>query len=321
MKKFDPTQIETPIAPLLVDVGRAPAILAPERATELYTGVWPKHVNEIRAYTKESPYGSEIAALTMAKVIFFDVPVLESLWVHAYWYQVFLHLLQSHVQHPEEYDPVKDNEFRSALPFLGRGWLEDVGQKLSAEWPSNAARPDRPDAKDLNLNAANRLFVRMLGFALLHETAHIVLNHSSYQESPEESIRMEYQADDWACRWVFERWRDHKTDPGEFVRRSVAVAFTLSLQAAIDVYLKKPGKHPCTPDRLLHFLETFLWPDKSMEPHQSPVEMAIRAIIGTHLRIGGHEITMKCSFKEYLEAARPFFGCSAAPQASQPKIQ
>jgi hypothetical protein len=161
----------------------------------------------------------------------------------------------------------------------------------------------------------------MLGFALLHETAHIVLNHSSYQESPEESIRMEYQADDWACRWVFERWRDHKTDPGEFVRRSVAVAFTLSLQAAIDVYLKKPGKHPCTPDRLLHFLETFLWPDKSMEPHQSPVEMAIRAIIGTHLRIGGHEITMKCSFKEYLEAARPFFGCSAAPQASQPKIQ
>ena len=100
----------------------------------------------------------------------------------------------------------------------------------------------------------------------------------------------------------------------------MAVAFTLSLQAAIDVYLKKPGKHPCTPDRLLHFLETSIWPDKSMEQHQPPVEMAVRAIIGTHLKIGGHEITMKCSIKEYLEASRPYFGCSARPGNLHPHL-
>lgn len=316
MDKFDPKSVDSPIAPLLPRVGGASIFLAPERKNELLV-VWAKHVNEIRAYTKESPYGSEIAAVTMVKAIFFDVPALESLWVHAYWYQVFLRLLQAHARRPDEFDPIKDAEFHSALPFLAHGWLKDIGEKASQDWPSDAARPDRPNPEDPNLEAANRVFLRMLGFALLHETGHIVHNHSGYQESPEESIQKEYEADDWACEWVFSRWRDHKNEPGEFVRRSVTVAFTLSLQSALDVYLKKPGMHPCTPDRLLHFFEKFIWPDKSMEQHFVPVEMAVRAIIGTHLKIGGHEITMQCSFKEYLTAARPLFGChnNEAPTA------
>jgi hypothetical protein len=308
MEIFDPRSVDSPIAPLLAHVGGAAVFLAPERKKELLE-IWTKHVIEIRAYTKESPYGSVIAAVTMVKAIFLDVPALESLWVHAYWYQVYLHVLQTYVQRPAKFDPIKDTEFQSAFPFLAHGWLKAIGQQSSHDWPSDAARPDRPNPEDLNLEAANRVFLRMLGFAILHETGHIVHNHSGYQESPEESVRKEYEADDWACEWVFARWRDHKNDPGEFVRRSVTVAFTLSLQSALDVYFKKPGMHPCTPDRLLHFFEKFIWPETSMAQHFVPVETAVRVIIGTNLKIGGHEITMQCSFKEYLEAARPFFGC------------
>jgi hypothetical protein len=122
MGKLDPKNIDSPIAPLLPRVGPASVFLAPKKKKQLYA-VWTKHVNEIRAYTKASPYGSHIAAVTMIKSIFFDVPALESLWVHAYWYQVYLHLLQSHVRRPEEFDPIKDAEFHSALPFLAHGWL------------------------------------------------------------------------------------------------------------------------------------------------------------------------------------------------------
>jgi hypothetical protein len=241
------------------------------------------------------------------KIIFFDVPVLESIWVHAYWHQVFLHLLQVYAPKPTEFDPLTNPEFRAALPFLANSWLKDVGHAESNEWPSDAARPDQQDS-DPNVRAANNLFFRMVGFALLHETAHIVLNHTGdFGETKDGKLRKEYEADAWACHWALDHWRKHDNNPAEFVRRAVPIAFTLTLQSALDLHVVGEKIHPSTPDRLLHFLEQFVWFDASLADHHIAVELAVRAVIDSHLAIAGQPLHRERPLKEHLQQVRPLF--------------
>ena len=160
----------------------------------------------------------------------------------------------------------------------------DIKGKM-APWPAGAPTPD--DKADPNVEPANELFLVINGWILLHELAHLELNHNfSPSIGPEESIKQEREADDWASHWILDNWKQFKNEEPVFVKRTLGISFALSAFTGMEYYeeSKIPRTHPKSHDRLLHFLDKFVGLEDPKTAKKSEVAWyAATAILSGHL--------------------------------------
>src|SRR5678815_1508599 len=100
----------------------------------------------------------------------------------------------------------------------------------SNTWPSHLPRPEKPQATTPLLQSANNLFITAVGFAHLHEIAHIVLQHG--WNDKEDEVQNEFAADEWAYTWMLEKV-PFNTRREHYLARSIHISFALAIISSI----------------------------------------------------------------------------------------
>ena len=290
LKDVDPSSIDSPITPLLRELLKAPGIISPKRAKEISELVAKL---KIRLELSDKPVSTDFG-VGKDRRIRTSLRGLEHLWgsLHAY-----LLLMDITKAHPGQLvDLLASKEGQAARELLA--WA--FGNP-KAPWPAGAPKPT--DTILRLVVGTNNLFLLCGGFIFLHEVAHVVLGHTKQSASnPATMIRREYQADDWAVKFVLEG-----TDPADLKPRLIAIAATLGMIGGLELYGAEGDvrDHPFPTDRILHFLEKHVAAATDDPSTIAGCLMAAGIPIQAHLLKKGVG-TMKPyqNFKEFFAAAK-----------------
>jgi hypothetical protein len=244
---------ETGLSPQLAHLFEAfrcsPYAAAPERADELKSIVETAGMCMRPDPLAESWKFDAIPSL--GKRIFVGTRTLERLWAYCYGYSTIITEMQkagsaslNEVENKEEYQ----------LAFYAINWAEQADREdIEGPWP--VALPDpRMTAELEHVHAANEIFLMSAGRILLHEIAHVVFaDAGTSSEDPREE---EFRADEWADRWMLDRWTEYGGDENIFVKRCLGIA--VAHAPAIILGFNPPRRsltHPSPVARVARFLD------------------------------------------------------------------
>lgn len=152
--------------------------------------------------------------------------------------------------------------FTPGTPEHEGRYLLDLARKLIRDadfsWPADAPRPDPTAAAGSPEDAINNVFLGASGWCVLHEVAHVHLKHQG-ANSPHLMLQQEFDADDWATRWVLEKC------PNDTLRqfRVVCCAVGLVWIGIVDSIRRGSVDHPHASERLMKCADHFRLSDLS----------------------------------------------------------
>ncbi len=152
--------------------------------------------------------------------------------------------------------------------------LEDAGVKAglaALEWGMGLS----DDSSALPIPVAEtdefEVFLVALGWILLHEVAHVRLEHQPIA-STTDSIKEEQEADRWATEWVLSDWRDYSDEQRVFTKRSIGVVIAHTYIAHIEQFAASfgPRTHPPAFERLMNLAQPWLDDRDGAGEHAEP---------------------------------------------------
>jgi len=269
--------MNSPIAPLLENIKAAPYKVAPEREAEL------REINERHKFIiypiKEDKFTFEVGSLTKRIVV--GIPTLERIWAYLYGHLYITYLLQD-TNGGDVIDLNLTKETREVSTLLSWATSADVASQYSS-WPQNVPTPSS-DPQDINIKAANELFLMAIGWMILHEIAHIELNQKP-PSCDNESIQQEQEADNWASAWIMEKWEEFNPSERVFIKRTLGITFAISIASAFELHTERTSKtHPNIIDRYLNFLDKYVPEEDSEKAHKKEIAwLAAIASLNTHI--------------------------------------
>ena len=247
---------DSPVKRLIGDVALSPLLVAHCRRGELEDLI-SKFDAKIRLDYTGRAFRLE-AAKTFPRV-YVGVATLERLWALSFAYYTFLELIRSSPkgalvsigEHPRGGE---------AFELLKWAMAEELSRNMVSEEPEPfpTGLPLPGDPTDSQAVLADEIFQCATGWMLLHELAHLALDHDFSEECPEARlIEQEWEADKWASGMVFPAGMRTDFDDGFFVKRALGVAIGLSSLTGIEIHPKGrlPKDHPRSIDRLIAFLD------------------------------------------------------------------
>jgi hypothetical protein len=219
------------------DVQRAPYRIAPEKAVELnllfgakpLTLVFSDGAANFYARPNDSEIGVTFAALL-------------SLWAAA---RAALHIgneaMAATRSKRAKLDRQPGTPIAEAYDLIKAA--KNLIQDPRARWPNDLPEPNARAVKRSPDWYANNLFLGAVGWTLLHEVAHIRLNHQ--ETTSELRRRQEHEADQWATKWIFER-------AGQGLNRDFrifATATGIIWVGLIDIIRRGSTTHPHASER------------------------------------------------------------------------
>ena len=240
---FTPTREQ--MAEFDADVCAAPFRIAPERNDELLHEVFKGTPWTLEFNASLDPIRNTFRAMPNAKTVEVNYAALASLWAiaKASW------LIARDAM-------AADRAGRSALD-AGPGTMVAEARRLvqtarelignsSAHWPTDLA-PPVPDAEANSEDwYANNVFLGASGWVVLHEIAHIFLEHQATVTS-NVSFTQEHEADFWAADWMLGKVPAGDTR-GYF--RLFAISVALTWLAILDHVRRGSTTHPHAWQRL-----------------------------------------------------------------------
>lgn len=240
-KKHRPREIVyTPLADLITQgVVRSPGFLVPKRTTELRDLIAARKV----IFSPTNTATSFDFWITKDRKIRSSFRGLEHLWACIYAYQWLADVTKANGGKIPLHDKSKD-------ATVAREFLLWAFGDPAIEWPAGLPTPtDQTPAVDVT----NKIFLLSCGFIFLHELGHLELGHLKMTTTkPAKLIQHEFDADDWAVRYVIEGCETNDLGP-----RLVAIALTFGLVGGAELE-GSPGQlrdHPFPPDRIMHFVK------------------------------------------------------------------
>lgn len=184
--------------PLFDLVAASPFRIAPERAEELTQKIFGGGEWTLRPSETEANF----YAVPKDKTIFASYAGLASLWclAHAAFHTIDIASRRQRASGARE-EQIDIGEFWKTLRL---GEYIAYARSLfrsDADWPSTLPRPSLNDGFDTPEGRVNNIFFGALSWIILHEIAHIHNADEVYVPS-DQRVRQEYQADDFATKWV-----------------------------------------------------------------------------------------------------------------------
>ena len=277
----------SPIESLIPLVLRLPFAVAPERQSEL-DSIFQKYGLSVSIDSTTQEF--EVHVLFGA--IRISVAALERIWAYCYGYVYIAWLIQ---RSPQGQEITLSGDADKAWRLIKWARAADVDKQYT-NWPLDLPTPDSDQTKDGNIKPSTEVFLVACGWILLHEIGHVVLGHGkNLTPSPDESVAMELEADNWASSWILDRWKQYKDDIRVFQKRTLGITFGIGLQSVFELYREKEKSltHPNIADRLLAFLDRHV-PEKGVVK-ATPEELAwlaAIAILQTHISNTTRSFTM-----------------------------
>jgi hypothetical protein len=130
----------------------------------------------------------------------------------------------------------------------------DLIRNRAAGWPSGLPTPDPSALADTHPWRINNLFLGATAWILLHEVAHLKLNHEI--TLPADMLRnQEFEADTWATQWVLGEAPPTPPLAREF--RLFCVATGLAWNGLVQQIRGQDSVHPSAAQRLLNSSQEF----------------------------------------------------------------
>lgn len=232
-----------------MNVGASPSKLAPERADALKK-ICDQHNLEL--VIDDKPKFSICVSLDTHEI---TVPVaaMEYMWAQCLRFWV-VSQEYARAQHAgaEKFDLHGNKRLQDVVQLVewSGGNIRGTGKEV---WPDNLPRP-RNDPCDEDLKVANELFLGAMGWVILHEVAHVHLNHA--ESAGTYSQQQEKEADQFATNWVLESVS--QADPRFNKRMFCIAAALLCLQSFETVAAPRwRGSHPPANERIYYCLEKY----------------------------------------------------------------
>jgi hypothetical protein len=119
-------------------------------------------------------------------------------------------------------------------------------------WPATVSQPDAHPAEDSREEKINNLFLGACAWCVLHEIAHVALGHQGTNPT-HRLLQQEFEADDWATKWLLEKC----TDPKQREFRILSCAVGLAWVGIVDSLRRGNNDHPHASERLMKCAEHF----------------------------------------------------------------
>lgn len=227
---------QTLMEPLFQFAKRTPFNIAPERGSDLAYEIFNKARWQLTAMDGEANFHAYPSETRVAATY----AGLASLWCLSY---AAFHIsdvasrsqrdvdkAETHIDIGEHCAKMQINEHLDYARSLFRG---------DREWPISIQPPDINAKPDMTEGRVNNLFFGALSWVLLHEIGHVHLQHEKYIPA-EQRLRQEFQADNFATRWIL----DGAGSGIEREFRVLAVCVALSWLFLNEETLGKGSDHP-----------------------------------------------------------------------------
>jgi hypothetical protein len=248
MKEIEARIDSSPIKGLIRNFQGSPFAGAPERRLELDQMMIDLGVR-IQLSWPGTSFTFHVADERFIRV---GLCALERLWAYAYGYY------KSYLLVGNNPPATLINQPRDIADLLR--WAHSMGNSpIESPWPTGTARPDRADSGD-QISPANELFLVMSAWILLHEFGHIVRQdrYDPGVDGRDHNHAIEFAADDWAYRFLMDRWQLFSEQTDVFLKRGIGVAFAIFILAANRFYrggVVNSNTHPHPVERLLRYFE------------------------------------------------------------------
>ncbi|HCD34859.1 MAG TPA: hypothetical protein DER01_20795 [Phycisphaerales bacterium] len=194
---------------------------------------------------------------------------LPRLWGHAYAYLQFYQCMDE----AKRIDPLARSfpagygVFPQAIEILKWAMIGDAKARLKKEagdlgpqeYPDGLSLPFDPSNKDPTHKVAGDLAMMALGYMMLHEIAHLELNHSAVTD--EVSIEQEREADEWAAKFFLdnscEYAKQHRHESLKVEQKrllGLTIGFLWMLHFEVHMGVGNHQTHPPAYDRLPNVL-------------------------------------------------------------------
>jgi len=271
-------------------VARAAFAAAPEKAEDLFARV--RHIKLNFVYEPHKHAGRfEFSASPTTNVINIHQGALELLWAASFAFPMLFQVCRNSQQ--KGHDRMNATDFPELQQaFRLYGWaLTKCCPGICESWPREFPSPQNGDSQTM---LATELFLVAVGWILLHESAHILLNHA---DGPAEMLKsQEREADAFATEWLLEGVNDAKM----LQKRSLGIAIANLSLMALDMRAKRLDlpQHPRSVERLNANLRNYL----SDEDGELAYALAI-AVLQAHFSIFGvnHAIDHDAAFGPLLD--------------------
>ena len=232
-------------------VSRAAFAAAPEKAEELSSRA--KDIKFEFLYRPHHQAGSfKFSANPKSKVVRISEGALELLWASSFAFPVLFQICRNSQQQGRDKMNATDfPELQEAFRLYG--WaLDKCCKEICEPWPEESPHPQNGD---LQTKLATELFLVAVGWIVLHEFAHILLNHKI--DGPGDlKKRDEREADQFATEWLLQGVSDSRM----LQKRSLGIAIATLVLAAYDLRAKRLDlpEHPRSIERLNVNLRNYL---------------------------------------------------------------
>lgn len=275
----EPENIPSRLRPLTRPFQSSPFSVAPEREHELLA---LRDQFDIRIYLKADAKDWLFQEFRMGKRIFVGLRTLERLWAYCYGYNAMITELQR--AGADGFVGIRN----SAEYGLAFQILEWASQKklpdIEGPWPDNLPSPSSQGELE-HVKTANHFFLMMSGRLLLHEFAHTVLDHQTAPDTPAATLKAEeFAADEWADRWMLDRWQDYNDDERVLIGRCLGIALAYAPALILGIDAKEPSEsHPSPIERILAFIDRHLPNGNPMDRRAIDFPCAFLMTIASHL--------------------------------------
>lgn len=243
LASFTPTRVQ--MAGFDADVCKSPFRIAPEKNEELLHQVFGGTPWALEFNSSLDPLRNTFRAMPNAKTVEVNYAAVASLWAiaKASWLIARDAMAARRAGRPL-LDTGSGTTVAEARQLLQAA--RDLIGNSGAHWPTDLA-PPVPDAKvDSEDWYANNVFLGATGWVVLHEIAHIFLNHQATVTS-DVSFMQEHEADLWAADWILGKLPRGDTR-GYF--RLFAISVALTWLAILDHVRQGSTTHPHAWQRL-----------------------------------------------------------------------
>lgn len=239
-----PRSTSTLMEPMFQLARRTPFNIAPERGEELSKEIFGKARWRILASGGKASFDAYPTETTVSATY----SGLASLWCVAYVGFNFIDIASRMQRRVDRSQTHMDIGESCALLRLGE-YLAYARSlfKFDSYWPSALQTPDVHASLSSSAGLVNNIFFGALSWILLHEIGHVHLAHEIHIPA-DQRIRQEFQADDFATRWVLD-------DSGNGVNREFRALMICVALAWLFMNEETIGRDKVHPPAIVRFKE------------------------------------------------------------------
>ena len=241
----------SPLKPIAPFIERAVDFSAPEKKEQLWV---LKDSLNIRFLVDTVDGGVSFSARLNKegiRSIKMGLGAMERLWAYCYGFTIFFDIAR---KRPQGVLIEWKNEPEASMAWRLLRWAYRSEQnRTRLKWCKRFPKPGTRTT-DPYIENTDKFFTLVLGFIVLHEVGHHALNHFSEVTLPNEKVRQELEADEYAANMMLSMCPRDEEDQ-IFVARSNAVSTGLALLSGMELGISPSGErtHPKIPERLLTF--------------------------------------------------------------------